>query len=162
MDSQHFTSQRIIDRNEGFVVVGISTILLVNPAAQTKLYCNEFCLVWCISPSKQIVQTKFVHSFFSIFSIYSFRKEEQLRLENSLGKLTLGDITTVNMTMINGGVQHNVVPEQLSASFDIRLTPSLSLDDFKRKLDQWALNAGGQIEVSLQKLTFFVSFIFPK
>ncbi|CAH8617057.1 unnamed protein product [Schistosoma mattheei] len=85
---------------------------------------------------------------FRIFlnSIYSFRKEEQLRLENSLGKLTLGDITTVNMTMINGGVQHNVVPEQLSASFDIRLTPSLSLDDFKRKLDQWALNAGGQIE----------------
>ncbi|CAI2734539.1 unnamed protein product [Schistosoma spindalis] len=98
------------------------------------------------------------YSFFSIFSIYSFRKEEQLRLENSLGKLTLGDITTVNMTMINGGVQHNVVPEQLSASFDIRLTPSLSLDDFKKKLDQWALNAGGHIEVSFQKLTVFCIF----
>lgn len=70
----------------------------------------------------------------------------------------MGDITTVNMTMINGGVQHNVVPEQLSASFDIRLTPSLSLDDFKKKLDQWALNAGGHIEVSFQKLTVFCIF----
>ncbi|CAH8574199.1 unnamed protein product [Schistosoma turkestanicum] len=85
---------------------------------------------------------------FQIFlnHIYSFRKEEQLKLENSLGKLTLGDITTVNMTMINGGVQHNVVPGKLSASFDIRLTPSLSLDNFKEKLNQWASNAGGQIE----------------
>ncbi|TNN06111.1 Aminoacylase-1 [Schistosoma japonicum] len=78
--------------------------------------------------------------------VYSFRIEEQLRLENSQGKLTLGDITTVNMTMVNGGVQHNVVPEKLSASFDIRLTPSLSLDDFKNKLDQWRSNAGAQIE----------------
>ncbi|KAK4475957.1 hypothetical protein MN116_001195 [Schistosoma mekongi] len=78
--------------------------------------------------------------------IYNFRMEEKLRLENSQGKLTLGDITTVNMTMVDGGVQHNVVPEQLSASFDIRLTPSLSLNDFKKKLDQWTSNAGGQIE----------------
>ncbi|CAH8873505.1 unnamed protein product [Trichobilharzia szidati] len=78
--------------------------------------------------------------------IYCFRKEEQLRLENSQGKLTLGDITTVNMTMVNGGVQHNVVPEKLLASFDIRLTPSLSLDSLKEKLNQWAISAGGQIE----------------
>ncbi|VDQ04103.1 unnamed protein product [Trichobilharzia regenti] len=82
--------------------------------------------------------------------IYCFRKEEQLRLENSQGKLTLGDITTVNMTMISGGVQHNVVPEKLLASFDIRLTPSLSLDGLKEKLNQWAISAGGQIEVSFQ------------
>ncbi|CAH8643015.1 unnamed protein product [Heterobilharzia americana] len=85
---------------------------------------------------------------FQIFlnHVYVFRKEEKVRLENSQGKLTLGDITTVNMTMMSGGVQHNVVPGKLSASFDIRLTPSFSLDSLKEKLGQWALNAGGQIE----------------
>lgn len=76
----------------------------------------------------------------------SFRESEQFRLEKSDGQLTLGDITTINMTMLHGGVQCNVVPDQLSATFDVRLTPSVPFENFKEMLNKWAEEAGGQIE----------------
>ncbi|VDP91444.1 unnamed protein product [Echinostoma caproni] len=77
-----------------------------------------------------------------------FRNKEKERLEQSNDQLTLDDVTSVNLTMMSGGVQYNVLPSSLTASFDVRLTPSLSLEEWKHMLDTWAEEAGGGITVS--------------
>uniref|UniRef100_A0A8C1X2F3 N-acyl-aliphatic-L-amino acid amidohydrolase n=1 Tax=Cyprinus carpio TaxID=7962 RepID=A0A8C1X2F3_CYPCA len=40
---------------------------------------------------------------------------------------TLGDVTTVNMTMVKGGVAYNVVPAEMDVSFDLRIPPTDNL-----------------------------------
>lgn len=40
---------------------------------------------------------------------------------------TLGDVTTINMTMVKGGVAYNVVPAEMDVSFDLRIPPTVNL-----------------------------------
>ncbi|KAG8128299.1 hypothetical protein E2320_015156 [Naja naja] len=61
-----------------------------------------------------------------ITSFLEFREHEKQRLKSE-GHLTLGDVTSVNLTMLNGGVSFNVVPSELSVAFDIRLPPTEDL-----------------------------------
>lgn len=74
----------------------------------------------------------------------AFRQHEQVRLLNGL---SLGDVTSVNLTMAAGGLQRNVLPPTLTLSFDVRLTPTHSLASWKQQLEQWAQESGGGIEV---------------
>lgn len=41
--------------------------------------------------------------------------------------LTLGDVITVNLTSLKGGVAYNVIPDELMAGFDIRIPPAVDL-----------------------------------
>uniref|UniRef100_A0A8C0IUL2 N-acyl-aliphatic-L-amino acid amidohydrolase n=1 Tax=Chelonoidis abingdonii TaxID=106734 RepID=A0A8C0IUL2_CHEAB len=56
--------------------------------------------------------------------------------------LTLGDVTSINMTMLSGGVSFNVVPSELSAAFDIRIPPTVNLQAFEEQLTVWCRAAG--------------------
>lgn len=42
---------------------------------------------------------------------------------NSDPKLKVGDVTSVNVNIIRGGVQHNVVPSEFTVSVDMRVSP---------------------------------------
>lgn len=90
-----------------------------------------------------------------IGKFFNFRKGECGKMEQN-PKLTIGDVTTVNLTMISGGTQGkhttnsiykttyrnhltehfkfagNVVPPEMSAVFDIRLANDVDLDAFER------------------------------
>ena len=46
-----------------------------------------------------------------------------------------------------GGVQINVVPDELAATFDVRLTPNLKLEDFDRQVQQWINDAGEGVSI---------------
>ncbi|XP_074861246.1 aminoacylase-1 isoform X2 [Carettochelys insculpta] len=74
-------------------------------------------------------------------SLLQFRDSEQQRMQQDK-HLTLGDITTINLTMLSGGVACNVVPSELSATFDIRLPPTLDLQAFEEQLRAWFQEAG--------------------
>ena len=65
--------------------------------------------------------------------------------------LTLGDVTTVNLTFMSGGVQMNVVPNEFTVGFDIRITPTTPLDKFEAMLNQWIKDAGSDIEVKYEQ-----------
>ena len=54
--------------------------------------------------------------------LYEYRREQRALLESD-SSLTLGDVTTVNLSMAGGGVQVNVVPDQFTLGVDIRVTP---------------------------------------
>lgn len=62
-----------------------------------------------------------------------FRANEVQRLENN-PELTIGDVTTVNLTMMEGGVQSNVVPPLLTVVFDVRLALDVDLKAFESKV----------------------------
>ncbi|PIO60203.1 peptidase dimerization domain protein, partial [Teladorsagia circumcincta] len=69
-------------------------------------------------------------------------REQQRRLLEADSSLTLGDVTTLNLTILNGGVQANVLPEKFEAYFDIRITPTTDFDEFERMLGNWCKDAG--------------------
>lgn len=86
-----------------------------------------------------------------IQTLMAYRDSEELRLVTGLKQdghspLTLGDVTTVNLTMLNGGVQYNVVPDKMSAGFDIRVSPLVNLKKFRAKLEEWCTDADCSLE----------------
>ncbi|KPJ21028.1 Aminoacylase-1 [Papilio machaon] len=58
------------------------------------------------------------------------RQVSKTRLESD-PSLTIGDVTSINLTMISGGIQDNIVPEKMTAHFDIRLATSENLEAFE-------------------------------
>lgn len=75
-----------------------------------------------------------------------FRQTEVLKLENN-DDLTIGDVTTINLTRMSGGVQTNVVPPMMSIGFDVRLAIDVNHDEFEKMLHRWCVEAGGNIEL---------------
>ncbi|KAJ1672813.1 adenylate cyclase [Spiromyces aspiralis] len=77
-------------------------------------------------------------------------REEQLRLLNKPLEdgtpRTLGDVTTINLTMMRSGVQANVVPEKASVVFDIRVTPYADLARFREQIETLAAEHGIEVD----------------
>ena len=71
-------------------------------------------------------------------------REEQKKIYNSSPDMTLGDVTTVNLTYMSGGVQMNVVPNEFTIGFDIRITPTTKLEKFEAMIRKWIEEAGGK------------------
>lgn len=61
--------------------------------------------------------------------------------------LTVGDVTTVNLTILKGGVQTNIVPPLLTAAFDVRLAIDVDHEEFEKQILQWCKEAGNDIEI---------------
>lgn len=62
------------------------------------------------------------------------RSIETTRLTNDL-KLTLGDVTTINLTMLSGGVQSNVIPAEAGLVYDCRCSLDLDRDEFEKEVE---------------------------
>ncbi|XP_065889540.1 aminoacylase-1-like [Dysidea avara] len=74
-------------------------------------------------------------------SALEFRKSEEKRLEAD-PSLTLGDVTTININQIQGGVQPNVIPSEMKIIMDIRVSPHRDIIAFKELLNSWVTEAG--------------------
>lgn len=83
------------------------------------------------------------------------RKAEEKKLEDN-PELTIGDVTTVNLTMISGGVQSNVVPPELSVMFDLRLAIDVDHGELLAQIESWCQEAGGGIEFEFEQKTDLV------
>ncbi|XP_043678759.1 aminoacylase-1-like isoform X1 [Vespula pensylvanica] len=70
-----------------------------------------------------------------------FRASEKEKLKDTT-KYQIGDVTSVNLTQLRGGVQTNVIPSELTAMFDIRLDPSVDHDEFEAMIQKWCKEAG--------------------
>lgn len=90
--------------------------------------------------SSNLQHQKKWYSFFNnkmkvINQALSFR-DEQEKLYNQ-SELDLGDFTTLNLTLLKGGVQYNVVPQTIIAGFDIRISPKFGIQRFENLLKEW-------------------------
>ncbi|KAI6239599.1 N-acyl-L-amino-acid amidohydrolase [Aphelenchoides fujianensis] len=83
-----------------------------------------------------------------INSFLKFRSEQEQRLKSN-PDLKLGDVTTVNLTKVDGGVQMNVIPAEFNAYFDIRIPPTVDLQAFENQLAAWCKEAGPDVTYEL-------------
>ncbi|OLY84192.1 Aminoacylase-1 [Smittium mucronatum] len=93
-----------------------------------------------------------------------FRNEEEQRLISKYGEVNqsnLGFVTTVNLNIINGGVQVNVVPDNFQAEFDIRVSPDTDLEEFNLWLKGLAEKYDSEIEYPHEVVRSGVSDIGP-
>lgn len=72
---------------------------------------------------------------FLINKFMDYRNKEANKLEQN-ESLRIGDVTSINLTKINGGVQNNVVPPEISILFDIRIALDVDLNDLESKVRQ--------------------------
>merc|ERR1712037_710993 len=54
-----------------------------------------------------------------------------------MGNLPIGEVTTLNLNMIEGGVQMNVIPDKLKFGFDMRITPTTDLVELEKNMNTW-------------------------
>lgn len=73
---------------------------------------------------------------FMIENFMEYRQNEMVKWkngQNTHGKTrNLSNITTINLTIINGGLRGNVVPSVMSAYFDVRLAIHADGDKFEQ------------------------------
>lgn len=65
--------------------------------------------------------------------------------------MNLGDITSVNMTMLEGGTQLNVIPPELSAGFDVRIAPEANPRVLEETIIGWCREAGDGVRLEVLK-----------
>ncbi|KAK6174932.1 hypothetical protein SNE40_013488 [Patella caerulea] len=127
---------------------------IANPEEAFRVFYGERNCWWCtvICPGdpghgSAILKNTAAEKFNKVInSFLSFRREQEERLESN-PNLTLGDVTTVNLTMVEGGVQMNVIPAEMKASFDIRIPPTVNLEEFEKKINMWCKEAGEGIRI---------------
>lgn len=79
--------------------------------------------------------------------IMEWRTAEKTKLSQGMD---IGQVTSVNMTMLNGGCQLNVVPPEFSAGFDVRLAVDAdsSLEDI---IIGWCNESGDGVSLEVVK-----------
>lgn len=125
---------------------------LANPTDEFSVFYGEKCVWWITvhcngdpgHGSRFIENTAAAKLHSVINSFLNFREKEKKRLESNPG-LTLGDCTTVNLTKVSGGVSCNVIPTEMSATFDLRIPPTVDLKAFELQIESWCRAAGDQV-----------------
>ncbi|XP_043474394.1 aminoacylase-1-like [Leptopilina heterotoma] len=83
-----------------------------------------------------------------------FRASEKAKLRDS--KLKIGDVTSINLTQVQGGVQMNVIPSELRVGFDIRIATDVNHEEFEKMIQNWIHEAGEGISYSFEERNPFV------
>ncbi|XP_053724778.1 aminoacylase-1-like [Synchiropus splendidus] len=125
---------------------------LANPSDAFTVFYGERSLWWVTvhcpgSPghgSRFVENTAAEKLLHVMNSFMDFREKEKHRL-NTSECFTLGDVTTVNMTMVKGGVAYNVIPAEMDVSFDLRIPPTVNLQEFEGQIKQWCKEAGDDV-----------------
>jgi aminoacylase len=76
---------------------------------------------------------------------FDYRATQVERLSSD-PELTIGDVTTVNVTMVEGGVQSNVVPPDFTIMTDFRLAVDVDHEGFESMFKKWCEESGENIE----------------
>lgn len=84
-----------------------------------------------------------------------YRKAQVEKLKSNPEFVT-ADVTTVNLTILQGGVQSNVIPPQFTVVFDIRLAIDVNHAQFEGMLNRWCEEAGGNIDIEYEQKEDFV------
>ena len=80
-------------------------------------------------------------------------RASQMRKLEADPSLKLGDVTSLNLTLVEGGVQFNVVPSEMSAGFDMRVSPWDNPEELSSLLEGWAAAAGNGCTVEFSVKT---------
>ncbi|CAJ0584244.1 unnamed protein product, partial [Mesorhabditis spiculigera] len=85
-----------------------------------------------------------MHRFMN--SALAFRAKWK-KILNDDPTLRLGDVPTLNIPIIQGGVQANVIPDKFVLDFIIRVPPNMDFDALKAEVDGWIVDAGKDVTI---------------
>ncbi|KAI9139402.1 hypothetical protein BKA69DRAFT_1086078 [Paraphysoderma sedebokerense] len=152
----HDGVELFVNTNE-FKAMNVGLVLdegLANPDNSYKVYYGERAPWWVrvivkgqTGHGSQFIEDTAGPKLNRVISRFlEFRESELNRLnteKHSDGRsLDIGDVTTINLTMLNGGVQFNVIPEELEVGFDIRISPDLPISKFEKMMKEWCSEPG--------------------
>ncbi|KXN70589.1 N-acyl-L-amino-acid [Conidiobolus coronatus NRRL 28638] len=145
-------SKEFKELNVGFSLdEGVTT-----PLNEYKVYYGER-VTWAINVTangdtghgstfvKNLAYDKF-HKFYE--RLNKFRSKEEKKLESAKAA-NIGEVTTINLTVLKAGEASNTVPDTVNGYFDIRVSPKTNLPELKSNLVKWANETG-------------VSFYYPR
>ncbi|KAG9287877.1 hypothetical protein G9A89_017472 [Geosiphon pyriformis] len=133
-------------KSEQFKILNIGFALdegIANPNNALKVFYGERAVWWInviargnTGHGSQFIQNTATSKLHRIIDRFmKLRDSQERQLEISLHpdgrKYSLGDVTTVNLTKLKAGVQHNVIPQEAKAGFDIRVSPYYDFKKFK-------------------------------
>lgn len=126
---------------------------LANPTNNFTVFYGERACWWLVVTCKghpghgsRFIEDTAAEKLQSVLnSFLEYRGQELDRLKTCKTCQMLGDVTTVNLTGVEGGVQHNVVPDEFKAKFDIRVSPKTDMEDLEKKIDTWVKEAGENV-----------------
>uniref|UniRef100_A0A0A9Y4E8 N-acyl-aliphatic-L-amino acid amidohydrolase n=1 Tax=Lygus hesperus TaxID=30085 RepID=A0A0A9Y4E8_LYGHE len=77
------------------------------------------------------------------------REKERLKIaDKPFPELELANVTTINLTMMEGGLQKNVIPDRLKLTFDIRVSVLEDHDEFANWIQSVITKAGEGVTVN--------------
>ncbi|VDM24593.1 unnamed protein product, partial [Hydatigera taeniaeformis] len=80
--------------------------------------------------------------------LLAYRESEKKKLEEMKGNdLALGSVVTLNINVIRGGIEANIVPSEIEVQVDFRLPPTIDFDAFEGQLYKWADESGEGIVI---------------
>ncbi|XP_017876003.1 aminoacylase-1-like [Ceratina calcarata] len=79
-----------------------------------------------------------------------YRANEKAKMKGN-SVIELGDVTTINLMMLSGGIQANVLPTSLKAVFDVRLDISVEHADFAALIKKWCEEAGPGVKFTFKQ-----------
>ncbi|XP_028142367.1 aminoacylase-1 isoform X4 [Diabrotica virgifera virgifera] len=88
--------------------------------------------------------------------LYEFRKTQQQKLKEN-PNFTIGDVTTVNLTQVQGGVQPNVIPPEYILTVDARISITTCLKKFEEMVNKWCSEAGQGVYVEFEQKQHLVT-----
>ncbi|XP_015115331.1 aminoacylase-1 [Diachasma alloeum] len=62
-----------------------------------------------------------------------------------------GDVLSINLNQLKGGVQTNVIPEELIAVFDMRIPPTIDHEEMEQKILGWCKEAGEGVTITFEQ-----------
>lgn len=82
------------------------------------------------------------------------RRDAELKKLECDSKLRIGDVTTINVTSLSGGVQSNVIPPEITIGLDIRIAIDVDLSAFQEEFRGWCKEAGEDVELIVSSSSF--------
>ncbi|KAL5962917.1 Aminoacylase-1 [Taenia solium] len=72
--------------------------------------------------------------------------------------LALGSVVTLNINVIKGGIEPNIVPGEIEVQVDFCVPPTLDFAAFERQIYKWADESGTGTKVSRRIYCMFQFF----
>lgn len=73
---------------------------------------------------------------------YELRKESMSRFKQTSD---YGNVISINLTMMQGGIQNNVLPSELIIVFDTRIPPTINEKEWENTITGWCKEAGEDV-----------------
>lgn len=157
---------------------------LANPTDKFTVFYGERAVWWLkvksTGPaghgSRFIKNTAMEKLLRSVQQFLAFRAEQEARLEAHPGcqhaavkAEKLGDVVTLNLTMLQGGMTTdggntwalNVIPTEAEAGFDVRIPPTVPLDEFEARMKEWTKEEGVHYEFVVKTPQHSVTSVDP-